>query len=276
MAAKAYFMVIVTEEYLQNDREVVLEDLKAIPEVKSAERVSGTCDLMLKIEAPASNWMVFTANKLLAKEWVKHLLRAAQGTLDHKPVHVVGELIGQRCIGQSFVARRDNLYRIDVLLSTYGRRNTRDVILHLKELSSTPQDLATVRINASLLADNSYARFVFNPQQESQGKSYYFFLESPESIPGDAVTLWGYSHVDLPPARLYRNERPSDGQLVFGAFYLDDQFSEVGERPLLHRWARPTIHWRRLEKAYRLLLSQGLRGLWQEVIRYWKWKTDRT
>ena len=73
MAAKAYFMVIVAEEYLQNDRQVVLRDLKAIPEIKSAERVSGTCDLMLKVEAPASNWMVFTANKLLAKEWVKHL-----------------------------------------------------------------------------------------------------------------------------------------------------------------------------------------------------------
>jgi len=73
MAAKAYFMVIVAEKHLQNNYQDVLRDLKAISEIKSAERVSGTCDLILKVEVPVSNWVVFVANKLLAKEWVKHL-----------------------------------------------------------------------------------------------------------------------------------------------------------------------------------------------------------
>jgi glycosyltransferase involved in cell wall biosynthesis len=210
------------------------------------------------------------------KGWVKRLLRASQGMLlNHKPVQTAGELTGHRCIGQSFVARRDNLHRVDVLIGAYGRRNTRDVILHLKESPTATQDLATARVNTSLLADNSYASFVFGPQPESRDKTYYFSVESPESAPGDAVTLWAYSHVDPPDARLYRNGRSSDGQLIFGLFYLDDQFGEVGERPLLHGWSRPISHWDRLEKVYRLLSSQGLWGLWREVVNYWKWKTGK-
>jgi SAM-dependent methyltransferase len=37
-----------------------------------------------------------------------------------------------------------------------------------------------------------------------------------------------------------------------------------------------TPHWKRLIKAYRLLLSQGPRGLGQETVSYWKWKTGKT
>ena len=47
--------------------------MEAIPEVESVERVSGTCDLVVKVEVPVSSWTIFAANKLLAKEWVKRL-----------------------------------------------------------------------------------------------------------------------------------------------------------------------------------------------------------
>lgn len=73
MTTKAYFMVTVAEQYSQNGYQDMLRDLKAIPEVKCVERVSGTCDLVVKVEVPFSNWIVFAANKLLAKKWVKSL-----------------------------------------------------------------------------------------------------------------------------------------------------------------------------------------------------------
>ncbi len=73
MARKAYFMVDVAEKHLPNGFQDILRDLEAIPEVKSIERISGTCDLMVQVEIPASNWTIFTANKLLAKGWVKRL-----------------------------------------------------------------------------------------------------------------------------------------------------------------------------------------------------------
>ena len=71
MATRAYFMVNVAEKFCQNGYRDILRDLEAIPEVQSIERVTGACDLLVKVEAPIR--MIFVANKLLAKEWVKHL-----------------------------------------------------------------------------------------------------------------------------------------------------------------------------------------------------------
>jgi hypothetical protein len=195
--------------------------------------------------------------------------------LNRKPIQTVGELTGRGSIGQSFVARHNHLHRIDVLVTTFCRRNTRDVIFHLRTSPTATSDLATVRVNASLIADNSYARFVFDPQPDSRGKSYYFCVESPESVPGDAITLWAYRDVSLSNAKLYWNGHTDNGQLAFGAFYVYERFGEAGERPLMHGWTRPTTPVGRAIKAYYLLSSQGIRGLWREVVNYWKWKTGR-
>ena len=212
----------------------------------------------------------------VAKRMVKFLLRIDRGrSLGDAPVQVLGELTGKRCIGQSFVVQRDDLHRVDVLVSTYGRRNTRDVVFHLRESPSTNDDLATVRLNASMLADCAYARFVFQPQSGSRGKTFYFCLESPESVPGDAITLWAYHRADLLDAKVYRNGRPRGGQLVFGTFYLDDELGEVGERPFPHRLGRITSLWQRLKKAYQLLSSHSLSELKWEVLKYLEWKISK-
>jgi len=71
MATKAYFMINVTEKFCQNGYQDILRDLETIPEVKAVERISGACDLLVKVDAPVR--MIFVANKLLAKEWVKRL-----------------------------------------------------------------------------------------------------------------------------------------------------------------------------------------------------------
>ena len=75
MATKAYFMVSVAEKFCQNGYQDILMDLETIPEVKSVEHVRGACDLLVKVEAPIR--LIFVANKLMAKEWVKRL-RALQ------------------------------------------------------------------------------------------------------------------------------------------------------------------------------------------------------
>jgi len=209
----------------------------------------------------------------VAKSVAKRLLRIGRRTgLNGAPVRRLGELSGRRRFGQSFIAQSDNLHRIDVLVSTYGRRNTRDVVFHLKESPTAEDDLATVLVNASLLTDNSYARFVFEPQHGSRSRSFYFCLESPGSVAGDAVTLWAYRRVDLPHSRLYRNGRPKSGQLVFGAFYMDDRVGEVGCRPSPRRFEPLVTFWHRLKTACGLLASGDLAGLRWEVVNYLIWK----
>lgn len=211
------------------------------------------------------------------KELVKGLVGGNRDiALNRKPAHIVGELVQGRRVGQSFTAQHDNLYRIDLLVATYGRRNTRDVVLHLKESVDASQDLATVHLNASLLRDNAYATFMFEPQPESSGRSYYLSVESPESVPGDAVSLWAYNQVDLDDAQRYENRNAREGQLIFGLFYEDPVVGEVGERPVLQSWTRGSaLLWSRLEKAYRMLAARDFGGLLSETLSYWKWVTRR-
>ncbi|HLF24906.1 MAG TPA: glycosyltransferase [Anaerolineae bacterium] len=214
--------------------------------------------------------------RVRARGWLKRWLGIERGMLlNRKAVQTIGEIAGRRYVGQSFVARHARLHRIDLLVATYGRRNTRDVIFHLKTSPAAAQDLATVRVNTSLMADNNYVHFVFEPRPDSSGKAYYFYLESPESAPGDAITLWTFSQVNLPNAELSVNGRRQEGQLIFGVFYTDEALGEVGERPLLHEWRRPTTLGDRVVKAYQVLTTQGLSGFRREVGNYRKWRTGK-
>ena len=70
MATKAYFMINVAEEAYKTGIGDILKDLEIIAEVKDAERVSGFCDLLVKVQAPNITPVV---DRLLAKEWVKRL-----------------------------------------------------------------------------------------------------------------------------------------------------------------------------------------------------------
>jgi len=70
MATTGYFMITVEEEFYRNYYQNVLRDLKAVPEVDSIERISGTYNLLVKVTAPMR--VIFVANKILPNKWVKH------------------------------------------------------------------------------------------------------------------------------------------------------------------------------------------------------------
>ena len=93
MATKAYFMVSVAEKFCQNGYQDILRDLETIPEVKSVERVSGACDLLVKVDVPIR--MIFVANKIMAKEWVKslHVLKVEPIQTDEYQGFTVDELM---------------------------------------------------------------------------------------------------------------------------------------------------------------------------------------
>jgi hypothetical protein len=70
MATIGYFMITVEEEFYRNYYQNVLRDLKAVPEVDSIQRISGTHNLLVKVTAPMR--VIFVANKILHNKWVKH------------------------------------------------------------------------------------------------------------------------------------------------------------------------------------------------------------
>ena len=70
MGAKAYFMINMAKKGGDGHADA-LADLEAMPEVELVQPVSGQYDFMVKVDAPTG--VVLVANKILEKEWVKHL-----------------------------------------------------------------------------------------------------------------------------------------------------------------------------------------------------------
>jgi len=129
----------------------------------------------------------------------------------------IGEIHSSITVGQTFLCTENNLNRIDVLLATYARINTEDVIFHLREWNSS-QDLVKIVVNAKEIKDNSYHVFRFEPIRDSRGKMYYFFIESPNSTPGNAITVW-YSTEDVYENGVtYLNHKPVSGDLHFRVY----------------------------------------------------------
>ncbi|MHB1167124.1 MAG: hypothetical protein ACYC0N_01120 [Carboxydocellales bacterium] len=131
-----------------------------------------------------------------------------------------GEITPNNIVGQSFVSNEDNLSRIEVLLATYARLNSKKVIFHLKESPESPKDIATVEIMASRVNDNQYQRFDFPLIKNSKGKTYYFYFESPESISGDAITVWSTKNNVFQEVNMYINHKSVSGTLAFRTYYL--------------------------------------------------------
>ena len=101
-----------------------------------------------------------------------------------------GELTGTNAIGQTIVAQKNNLSGIGIIIATYsGRDNTHPVTLHLRDSVSAGNDIRTVSVAASKFGDNQFYNFAFKPIADSKGKIYFFIVDSPESVKGNAIAI---------------------------------------------------------------------------------------
>jgi len=131
----------------------------------------------------------------------------------------VGEIHGSRTVGQTFVAHETGLSRVDVLLATYARKNTHPLTFRLKESPTAADDIATITISAARVKDNAFHQFGFAPIADSKGKSYFFALESPQSVPGDAITIWHEPDDVYDEGAMYVDGQAMGGDLAFRTYY---------------------------------------------------------
>ncbi|MFZ5916642.1 MAG: hypothetical protein ACOYZ7_06905 [Chloroflexota bacterium] len=141
--------------------------------------------------------------------------------VDGQPTHPepVGQLMGSETVGQTFLSRYDGLNRIDVFLGAYARPNTQDVIFYLKTAPDAPADILTVAVNASAVQDYAYHAFTFPPIPDSAGQSYFFYLTSPSSESGDAITTWKQTTDLYPEGHMVQNGLIQVGDLDFQVHY---------------------------------------------------------
>lgn len=129
-------------------------------------------------------------------------------------------IYGNITVGQSFTSPRDDMYGIGIRF-TYNKSPTKDLIFHLKSNISSP-DIATVSINPQKVINTMYTRITFPDIADSKDKRYYFFVESPDSSPGDAVSVL-YKNKDIySGGAAYMKSSPLDVDLSFETIHKSD------------------------------------------------------
>lgn len=128
------------------------------------------------------------------------------------------ELLGGETFGQSFVCERANLYRVDLGTATYGRVNSAPVIFHLQAGPGASTAIVSRTIPGSRIQNERPSSIVFSPLPDSQGKSYYFYVESPDATPGNAITVYVNEAGQYADGTAYRNGQAVAGDLVFTAY----------------------------------------------------------
>lgn len=136
------------------------------------------------------------------------------------------EITAERAVRQVFVSPRNGLNRLDVYFQTYFRTNTHPVTVRLLQLAPGSDPLApgTEQFSAtfdpaSLLAQG-WRVFNFAPLPDSAGQTYAIVIESPESVPGNAVTVGGMIGANpYAPGPAFVGGVPLDGDIAFRACY---------------------------------------------------------
>lgn len=144
--------------------------------------------------------------------------REVPDVLQDKAETSLGNLLHPRVIGQSFLATRSHLCRVDVMFGTYNRLNTCELTFRLKTDPQDKEELVVVKANARFIQDGLWYTFRFPPLADSQGKSYYFSLESSTTDPGNALTVWYTPTPYIPFGLRYENGKPATGCLRFRTY----------------------------------------------------------
>jgi len=116
----------------------------------------------------------------------KRLLRRRYTTIVfNRLVEAQAPLLPRQRVTQKFRAYAPNLCGVDLLIGTFGRTNTCEVVVQL-------DDGGTARMSALRLKDCEFQAFEFAPIASSAGREFTFTVESPDAVPSDAVTLFRY------------------------------------------------------------------------------------
>jgi len=127
----------------------------------------------------------------------------------------LGELTGKMVMGQTFRCEADGLDSIAVLLTTFGRYNNCHIVFHLRDLSDPTVDLVTEQVPVLKLQNDTFHFFRFNPLENSGGKNYLFFLESPDAKKGDAISCYYTQKDSYPDGHAILNNLVLKGDLTF-------------------------------------------------------------
>jgi hypothetical protein len=116
--------------------------------------------------------------------------------------------------GQRFYSAHNGLSGVEVVVNAYGRHNTSRLVLHIRSNPAGTSDIHSVNLPTHDMKDGQAVAFRFPPIPDSAGRWFYFVADSPDAVPGDAVSLYAISRAQDLQAQRYEDGLPSEGSLV--------------------------------------------------------------
>jgi len=133
---------------------------------------------------------------------------------------LAGELLDGRSFGQTFILQFNGLYRIDLYTATYDRENTRPVIFRIcsSPACQAGKELLRLEMPAMQISNIGPTIITFPPIAGTAGHALYFSVESPGSVPGDAVTVYRNDKDIYPDGQMYIDGQPTKEDIAFIAY----------------------------------------------------------
>ena len=103
--------------------------------------------------------------------------------------------------------------------STLGRNNTSRLVLHIRTNPGASGDLHSVNLPTHNLQKAQALAFRFPPIPNSAHRWFYFIADSPDGVPGDAVTLFATDRPEGIEAQRYEDGLPTEGALLMSLEY---------------------------------------------------------
>jgi len=130
-------------------------------------------------------------------------------------------IAASQTVGQTFVSHYSRLSAVEQLLVVYPDDGSppdapRRLTFHLRSNPQDEADIVTLTVDTSNWKHNDPYRFSFPPQADSEGKTYYFFLDATE---GNRTTVWRNSFDAYGEGTLHLNGQPGEGDLHFKTYY---------------------------------------------------------
>jgi hypothetical protein len=122
-------------------------------------------------------------------------------------------------VGQMFTAPLPGLYRIEVDLIKASASSPRKIAFHLKDNPGASEDLWTAHVESDEIETGKPHSFEFPAIRGSERQTFYFYLESLDSVAGDAVAARYGPNSTLEGATAYLGHKPAPGNLVFYTYY---------------------------------------------------------
>lgn len=151
--------------------------------------------------------------------WVSGCSSFTDATQPSNSLGLSGPVTAEETVGQTFVARHGGLNGISLFAALDGPAGDGTAILHLRADPTSERDVARASLPLSAISNPGFYTFSFPAIRDSNGKRYYFLLETQGLPEGSALKVGrspGEAYLD---GAMYRSGQPVDKQLSFQLHY---------------------------------------------------------